>query len=110
MRSPRCCRLLALASLLAAPAVASPRLYDLWRASVSSFTYPSDDFTAIPLRTGARLPLNATQWHGKFRTTKRAYNASLAVFDARDWSVALPPSGCTKHGATSASARGAGCA
>ena len=106
---------LAAVSLLAAPAAAEPRLYDRWRAAAalapaSSPAQAADDWAAVPLRTGAHLPLNATQWHGKFRTTARAYNASLAVFDARDWSVALPPSGCTKHSATSASARGAGCA
>jgi hypothetical protein len=110
----RCCAALAVASLLAAAAAAEPRLYDRWRAASalapSSPAQAADDWAAVPLRTGAHLPLNATQWHGKFRTTARAYNASLAVFDARDWSVALPPSGCTKHSVTSASARGAGCA
>jgi len=107
--------LLAAAALLSSPAVAEPRLYDRWRASAppaaaAAPAAAADDWAAVPLRAGAHLPLNATQWRGRFRTTQRAYNASLAVFDARDWSVALPPDGCAAHAATSASAALRGCA
>ena len=81
-----------------------------WPAPPSSGLFSGDDWDGVPLISGARKPLNATQWHGVFRTTRRPYNASLAIFDARDWSVVLPANGFELHTATSASARGAGCA
>ena len=71
--------------------------------------FSGDDWEAVPLKSGRRILLNATQWHGVFRTTRRAYNASLAVFDARNWGVVLPEKGCELHAGTSSSARGAGC-
>lgn len=60
----------------------------------------ADDWAAVALPT-ASSPLNATRFVGRFRTTGRAYNATLATFDMRKWAVGLRPDGCAEHAATS---------
>lgn len=80
-----------------------------WRPADSSAAPPADDWAAVPFPT-APAALNATRFTGRFRTTKRAYNATLATFDPRKWSVELPPNGCVDHATTSASARLLNCA
>ena len=68
----------------------------------------SDDWESVSFpRTSPAL--NTTQWTGRFRTTGRLYNASLATFDPSTFQIALPPQGCVKHGATSTTASYAGC-
>lgn len=105
--SPRRVLLLALCAV-SARAVLRP--WEQRRPAPLAASAAADDWAAVPLPSGPRTSLNATQWHGHFRTTRRAYNASLAVFDARAFSIALPPSGCTKHAATSTTAKLADCA
>jgi len=74
-----------------------------WRPSEGSAAPTGDDWSAVPFPT-APVTLNATKFVGRFRTTGRAYNATLATFDARKWSVGLPPDGCKNHATTSSSA------
>jgi hypothetical protein len=74
-----------------------------WRPSESSAAPTGDDWSAIPF-PAAPAALNATRFVGTFRTTGRAYDATLATFDARKWSIALPPNGCVDHATTSSSA------
>ena len=105
--SPRCVSLLFLCALASVRAV---RPWERWRPAPLAAAAAADDWAAVPLPAGPRMALNATQWKGAFRTTGRAYNASLAVFDARAFTVALPPSGCTQHAATSTTAKLAHCA
>lgn len=74
-----------------------------WRSSESLTAPTGDDWSAIAFSAGP-VALNATRFVGHFRTTGRAYNATLATFDARKWSVGLPPNGCVDHATTSSSA------
>ena len=66
------------------------------------------DWSAVAFPQTA-IPLNATRWSGHFRSTGRAYNATLAAFHPANFSIVLPPNGCVDHSTTSATARAAGC-
>ena len=99
----------ALAFLAALTAASAASSASRWRPSASAAAPTGDDWVALPFPS-APAALNATKFAGKFRTTGRAYSATLATFDPRKWSVGLPPNGCVDHATTSSSATLLSCA
>jgi exopolysaccharide biosynthesis protein len=69
---------------------------------------PFDDWDATPFPLSNVL-LNVSQWTGRFPGTNRQYNASLAIFDPRKFSIALGANGCVQHAPVSDTAKGANC-
>ncbi len=103
LRIPRTMAATALvaAALLATLASAAASSALRWRPSEGSAA--GDDWSSVPFPTTSAA-LNATRFVGKFRTTGRTYDATLATFDTRKWSIGLPPNGCVDHATTSSSA------
>ena len=106
---PLCDRIAALVLFTTLAAASAASSASRWRPLESSAAPTGDDWSAIPFPP-TPVTLNATRFVGHFRTTGRAYDATLATFDARKWSVGLPPNGCVDHASTSSSASLLSCA
>lgn len=68
---------------------------------------PGDDWSSLPFPPSCEF--NATQWAGRFPGTARPYNASLAIFDPRKFSVAMSADGCVQHAPVTTTAKDAQC-